>query len=263
MTRRPGDRGSMSLLAVAFTAGLAGVLLLLLAFYQVWLTYMRSQMVADAAAWGALEGLRPGMEAELARRAQVNVNAFWGTVNATVSERVADWEDWYRRWYEPNPDDFEDEETYREAYQQFLAELREGRTDRRRSYREQEVRRRKPEIAGLLLSGRPLPLSVQVQYFLSAQERGCAIQAAARDHAGEMTAVARRITTANEGDLADSPDLVVEEGVPGILARVALPLRLLLSNANLAPEHRSLEGRARVQIRAVAGVPVRVPDTCP
>lgn len=263
MNRSFTERGSMSVLAVGCTAGLVGLLLVLLVFDQVWLGYMRSQMVADAAAWGALEGLRPGMEEELGRRARVNLDSFWSDVSAAASRRVDDWEAWYRDRYEPDPDDYEDEEAYREAVREFLADLREQRARRYRAYREDEVWGRKPEIANLLLDGNPLPLSIQVRHFLTAQERACAIRAAAEHQAREMTAVAHRIAVANGADLASSPVVEVEGSTPGILARIALPLRFLLVERYFKSEHRALEGRALVQIRSVAGAPVHMPDTCP
>lgn len=254
--------GNMSLVAVASCFGLVGLLVVLLAFYQVWLRHMHGQLVADAATQAAVEALRPGIGAELQRQGEANLSAFWAEVNRAVAGRLEAWEAHYRELYEPNPADYPDDETYQEALRQFEAGLRERRRVKRRQYREDEVRDRKPEIAELLLSGEPLPLPALVRYFLSPEERGCAVLAAARQHRRDMEEAAAELAAANGAQLAEEPTTETEGTIPGVLGQVSVPVRLGWLQDYLQARHQYVEGQARVFIRSVASEPVVIPEAC-
>lgn len=272
MRNRRAEAGSASLLAVGCTVGLGGLLLVLLAFYQVWLVHMRSELVADAAAQGALEALRPRLADELRRRGEANLEALLAELSAAAEAYVATWELNYRADRAPAAGDYPTDAAYQQAVQAFEQDLARQREQVRRQAQEAEVWKRKGEIAPVLIRylrareehqpAEPLPLVSLVRHFLTAEERGCAVWAAAGEHRDELTAAATRLAEDNGAGLAAPPNLEEEGGTPGLQAAVRVPLRLLVANRYLGEGQRYLEGRARVFIRGVLGEPVTVPAHC-
>lgn len=268
--RVSSQEGSMSLIALGAAIGLVGLLLVLLSFYQVWLTHMRSEQIADAAAQGALEGLYPGLQRVVEEKIDEHLRLFWREVDRAVAERLKRWESAYRARRERELG--EDGDLSDEDRRLIDSEVAELAPERERQFREDAVRRRQAAIADALLKRyhggvrslmELVPLPALMTQFLGSEELGCAVVEAARRFRGNMTAGAARFAGVNGAEVAERPEMIIEKGTPQIRVTVAYRLRLLLWELYLPANQRRLSGTAIKSVKAIAGMSVTVPDRCP
>lgn len=201
----------------------------------IFLTHVRAMNAADAAAEAALVALKEPMVAAMSGRSAQNLARFWDRVNQEADD---EWES-----------DVDDEGNHLHTWSY---------------YRRRIVRREQPDIADLLLSGQPLPLLVQLQHFLTADEVGCIAKGTGETQQARMVAWAGEYSVANHAEPPGNSGVIFTADST-VKVRVYTPYRVhfFVLDKYVDESHRYLVGEADHQLRAIAGFSVRVPAWCP
>lgn len=255
------QKGSVTVGIVAATFGCMLVGLIFVSIVGIYLGNQSADTAASAASLAGLRALREPVMDEGEAETQERILAFWGEVDLAVGGRVSEWEAkyWERRREEleqqqPSPDSDEIDRLIRDE----ISSLRPGVAE---SYRRGEVWTRKPRIAGELLAGRPLPLSVRLEEFLTAGDRGCLLVRAAAAHQGDMDAAAARFARENGSELVQNLHFSAQSRGQ-VEATVRRRVRLAIYDHMLPAERRYLQQTGVAYLDNLAGLPIEFPVGC-
>lgn len=276
------ERGSVLMMTFGIMLGIVAFSLVLFDIYAVYMGRRVAQNAADAAALGALEGLRKAADEAIVTEADRRFQSRLQLISAETSAQVSTWEHQRRtdltRQLErereaacppspesPPPPDTSapepcpDHAGIAEEVDRMVGEDRPNVADR--IYQSViRTRIRHADLRSAILQGRTPEAIWLVEEFLTAQDLSCVVRTVAVEHKTTWETTGGYFAAVNGGEYPafEFP----YDGRTAIGVKVPVRLRLLVFD-RLVPEHlRHVHAEAAVQINRFGPLPLDVRASC-